>query len=564
MTQSLEPYSIVRPIGTGTWPAILDTLRRHVIYDPFSNWNVQLWDDSGADTGLTVQNSTIGTPQFNFRYEDSTGYMYIAIDPQGSISDPQDPIGTGSSEVSPESNRAGDPNPSFVPNALIFDWPEALGMMFMNTSERYFDAWAFTGRVYEPHFANDPSRGTDGLGWYGGKPDINQGGIGEDSDLNISSEARTPDGWGPMKTRSYDNNTTAGSFQQVDHPQGISLEADNGNGFRRPIGTAKYIQVATYRAGGLRGIATQESTGGGTGFVFTSHSSDNNPVSTLIPWDTSTDPTNIDDQNRYKGIKETDRTDTLFAFRPDTCSTSSGYPLRESEIGIPTDGGTVDYWKDAGGGQIFWEVSSTYNATPGGVLLDRSASDSVELLEHSAASDTTRLTYSGNLHSDLSLAIRFQHQGAGLSTSGDQQALVATGTPGSGSPSFFLGLEHNGSGVVVRATLDDGSSALYDISTSVITLSSSGLDDVLLEHDSSAGTATLRWNPDTAGTPAASASASSITFPTLPVTPEDHATIGASAGTNFLDAVVQGAIAYLNPDRDYPAREWIDGQRFII
>ena len=292
MAQTLTPTSTKLTASASTWSDYIDALDTH--FGGSSIWNVDLSNSDGSNNrGIAIVPDT--TPQgfstnyqLNIRYDASSGYLYAAIDPNGNITDPLDPTGTGSSEVSSESRRAGPSGPSYNTEFLLAEWDDAIGILWKDTGNAFFENWLLAGNIHDPYFPNDPDHNIDGLGWSGSSPQIDTNVYGDQDSGTSASEAHSPDGWFSLSVKRYDDITTIHPWNNNNHPAPHSLETatqSNSTGNRRALGEARYTYVWNSQSGGSG--FTRLDSGTGDGFIFLSRGSD---VSSLMPWDPSVSP----------------------------------------------------------------------------------------------------------------------------------------------------------------------------------------------------------------------------------------------------------------------------------
>ena len=308
MTKPLTPDSFVKDAGGGPgdnqWYGYILALHDHLVNNGNSTkWNVDQFSDNASDTaGLTVVPDAAGESfQVNFRNDTANNDMYMAVDPNSSITDPNDPVGTGSSEVSPENSRVGITDPAsrnFHNEILIFEWVDAIGFVSKSDTNRYTPNWAFGGKIYEPTFANQPNIDFDGLGWHGGQPRSIDNGLGEDTNFNRASQLRTVDGWvtgGTFLSEGstfppYNSNNPRdglGGEPTAELPSTYLVQDDNNNG--AVFGTMKYMHAQHDTGGGLRSIEIVDPGKGPKGWMYMSH--DGNSYSLSVPWDPTVNPT---------------------------------------------------------------------------------------------------------------------------------------------------------------------------------------------------------------------------------------------------------------------------------
>jgi len=288
MAVSTTPDSYKPTASASTYSDFLAALRDHIA-NYSTKWSVKHDGvDGSGDEGLTLspddQNETF---DFNARYDSTDDQPYIAVDPKGDISDPNNPTGTGSAEVSNEPNPVGNSGPTWHTNFLVAEWKDAIAILFKDSSNDHIPVFWAGGKFYEPAFANDPARKLDGLTVLGGRLDngSRKYGFTRHSSSN-TSEIRTPDGFqGAGSVRGGDEEPDG--WANSDSPYPIPIELSEYIDDISPVGMARYI-YKYHTSGGGRGLRILDS-GDGDGFLFLS--SDGSARPWLIGWDPSVSPT---------------------------------------------------------------------------------------------------------------------------------------------------------------------------------------------------------------------------------------------------------------------------------
>lgn len=307
-----DSYKDTSP-ASADWVEYLMALRDHVA-NTSSRWSVkQTTDDTGGsgDYGFTATPDATGESfEINFRYDagvsdigGTSGVMYAAIDPQAQIGDPLDPTGTGSSAVSTERTYAGPGDSGglgWSTDLLVSEMPDALILIFKDGAGGV--PWILQiGRLLVTPFANDASRGLDGLGWMSGPARWVEGGIpssrhllSDRNDAYNGSELRTatsswteaygvstgsrPGGWDQYSpSLSY-----AGASYRLPRPVSVR-EVGSSNARRAEIGAAKYLYRWT-----TEGELYRIPEDGGPGGLLVVRNGNN--ASSVVPWNPSVAP----------------------------------------------------------------------------------------------------------------------------------------------------------------------------------------------------------------------------------------------------------------------------------
>ena len=286
MAISNTPDSFVVTANSNTWREFLIALEDHVVNNTNSTkWDLQNRDDDGTNYGITLKPVDADENFYvNYRYDDSSGELLMTVDPEENISNPLSPNLSGA--AAPESPRAGRPGaPSgYSSEILVMEWTDTIGFLTKDSTKKYLPSWHIGGRVYEPIFSNDPPRGLDGLGWYGGRPEDLQYRWGSDGNSNSASQFRVPGGWAQVQSREMDQD--GGHTLSWSSFIPSSYMITDVNDVNRSIGIAKYAFNSPNEHGreGIRRL------GGGANDGWISMSYDGDGHNLLIPWDHSVSP----------------------------------------------------------------------------------------------------------------------------------------------------------------------------------------------------------------------------------------------------------------------------------
>lgn len=287
MGLNITPTCYTFETTSSTWAEYIKTLEQHFT-NTSSLWDVDNFvEDGSGNVGMTIRPVNVPTTfssryQINVRYDAGDGALWCAIDPDAEITDPNDPVNSGSREVSPESVQAGPSSPSFSISFLLGEFEDAIEVIWKDTNEQYTPNWLIAGAIHIPHFANDFEHNIDGLGWVGYQPAAGTGKYGEDGNGNSMSEARLPGGWDTQSIKLYDETYSVNPWSSTKIPAPHSIGSNpTGGSPRRALGTTKYT-YAWHTQRGDNGLTILESDGG-DGFLFMSR--DGNAYNLIVPWD---------------------------------------------------------------------------------------------------------------------------------------------------------------------------------------------------------------------------------------------------------------------------------------
>ena len=291
MPENITPISTRKSTSGATWRPYIVALHDYVA-NTSSQWNVIHLTDNGAgnDFGFTLEPDDAAENFYvNWQFDASNLVPRIHIDPQQTITDPLDPVGTGSSETSPGGHPAGrsDPgsNESWHNEILIQDWDDALGFLVKHSSNAYIRHGLIGGRIYQPTFAGTDVYELDGLGWRGGDPNNVDTTWWRDISTSIGSTSRmrVPGGWAKVQTRVYDENRSFNPWG-THIPAAILFDVENTQGLT--VGVAKYAYgwESTSGNNGLRRVQSAS----GDGLLHVSY--DGSQKSLVTPWDPTVSP----------------------------------------------------------------------------------------------------------------------------------------------------------------------------------------------------------------------------------------------------------------------------------
>ena len=245
---------------------------------------------AGSGSFTITADAVAETFQINFR-QATTTTCWVTIDPDGAITN----AGTaGNPGVAPTGLSAnagpevlGFSTSSTGSKAIILEWDDAIMLLLEDTATTFYRNGIHAGRILQPFFADDLSRGIDGLALLGGIPNLGaasnnwahySGATGSYIHINNNGAA------GDWLNTIYWTNTgvvTTASIGDAYYFPPFVMQA--GNTGARELGICKYL----YRADILRVAKIRlEDNLGVTKYMYIGSST--SPI--LIPWPDATPP----------------------------------------------------------------------------------------------------------------------------------------------------------------------------------------------------------------------------------------------------------------------------------